>query len=114
MAVATVDADVEPPLGPVTGSQMNSRHMHSQQESQNDDAGGPDNNQDEAAQYLLDSTDNLDQVEEYYCYYTHRVGSKDSNILLLDSCSTVNLVADKSILHGIHTVNRTMRVRCNA
>jgi hypothetical protein len=34
-------------------------------------------------------------------------------ILLLDSSSTLNLVADETLLHDIHKVNKTMHVRCN-
>jgi hypothetical protein len=35
-------------------------------------------------------------------------------ILLLDSCSTLNLITDKSMLHEIHKVNKMMNIRCNA
>jgi hypothetical protein len=34
--------------------------------------------------------------------------------LLLDSCSTLNLIADKTMLHDIHKVDKRMHVRCNA
>jgi hypothetical protein len=36
------------------------------------------------------------------------------NTLLLNSCSTVNLIANKDLLHGIHKVPTTMCIRCNA
>jgi hypothetical protein len=36
------------------------------------------------------------------------------NTLLLDSCSTVNLIANKSLLHGIHQVPITMHIQSNA
>lgn len=67
-------------------------------------------------------TDNLDQIEEYpviYLHYHHLdfVGytsaSTDSS-LLLDSCSTINPIANKSLLHGIHKVPITMHIPCNA
>jgi hypothetical protein len=34
--------------------------------------------------------------------------------LLLDSCSTLNLLADESLLDNIHEVEHTMHVKCNA
>jgi hypothetical protein len=34
--------------------------------------------------------------------------------LPLDSCSTLNVFADGSLLHNIHKVDKHMRVRCNA
>jgi hypothetical protein len=62
--------------------------------------------------------DNLDQIEEYLHYHhSDFVGyTSDSmeNTLLLDSCSTVNLIANKDLLHGIHKVPTTMRIQCNA
>jgi hypothetical protein len=36
-----------------------------------------------------------------------------SDTLLLDSCSTVSLISNGSILHGIHMVNCHMHVCCN-
>ena len=36
------------------------------------------------------------------------------DLLLLDSCSTVNLITNKLYVHNIHKVNRRMHVRCNA
>jgi len=35
-------------------------------------------------------------------------------MLLLDSCSTLNLISNKDLLHGIHEVPVGVRVRCNA
>ena len=34
--------------------------------------------------------------------------------LLMDSCSTVNLICDASLLTNIHTVNKGIQVHCNA
>ena len=66
--------------------------------------------------------DNLDEVEDYSGVYSHYLESDfigytcDSldATLLLDSCSTVNLIANKRLLHGIHKVPTAMRIRCNA
>jgi hypothetical protein len=44
--------------------------------------------------------------------YTGQGGSDTT--ILLDSCSTVNLIANKSLLKGIHEVPTVMNVRCNA
>jgi hypothetical protein len=75
-----------------------------------------DGHDDDDALFLVD---NLDQVKDYsslvYSHYLHSgfVGytstSVDSSILL-DSCSTVNLIANKALLHGIHRVDTTMRI----
>ena len=37
-----------------------------------------------------------------------------TDLLLLDSCSTVNLISNRDMLHDIHTVDPPLRVRCNA
>jgi hypothetical protein len=69
--------------------------------------------------YLLD---NLDQVEEYsfissainlvdhhsFAGYTRH--SDSSTTILLDSCSTVNLIVNHSLLQGIHQVPTTMNI----
>ena len=34
--------------------------------------------------------------------------------LLLDSCSTANLITNRALLHDIHTVDTSIRIRCNA
>ena len=36
------------------------------------------------------------------------------DILLIDSCSTVCLICNRELLHGIHKVNKGLSVRCNA
>ena len=80
--------------------------VHFEQDSGNDDS--------------LFLMDNLDQVEHYshvsahldFAGYTHQ-DTSDTTILL-DSCSTVNLIANKDLLDGIHKVPTTMRICCNA
>ena len=34
--------------------------------------------------------------------------------LLIDSCSTVDIISSPNLLHGIHHVTNPIRVRCNA
>jgi hypothetical protein len=80
--------------------------VHFEQDSGNDDS--------------LFLMDNLDQVEHYshvsthldFAGYTHQDTSDIT--ILLDSCSTVNLITNKDLLDGIHKVPTTMRIRCNA
>jgi hypothetical protein len=93
--------------------------MHEQSEAQADD---------DDAQFLVD---NLDQVEDYLAVSCNLAGislaididtvaadfiafQSNESTLLLDSCSTLNLFADKSLLHDIHQVDKYMHVRCNA
>jgi hypothetical protein len=86
---------------------------------------------DDDAQFLVD---NLDGVEDYLGFSFSFESSKPpvaapsfngrqadfiafqlgDPILLLDSCSTLNLISDESMLHDIHEVDKTMHVRCNA
>jgi hypothetical protein len=63
--------------------------------------------------------DNLDEIPEEYSHAfvghnTTTGGSSLNNTLLLDSCSTVNLIANKTLLHGIHTMPTTMHIQYNA
>lgn len=44
----------------------------------------------------------------------HGDTSNTRRLLLLDSCSTVNLVSNDDMLHNVHAVPIGMRVRCNA
>ena len=65
---------------------------------------GEVDNEDEV-QFLLD---NLDKVEEYsfttcHDFLAYAASSLSPN-LLLDSCSTLDLITDGSLLHGIHKV----------
>ena len=80
-------------------------------------------NEDEDAAYLVD---NLDNVEDYsplvyslylesdFVGYTRNYQQSNNKIktILLDSCSTVNLIADKGLLRDIHRVATTMNIRC--
>jgi hypothetical protein len=86
-------------------------------------------NEDDDAQFLVD---NLDEVEDYLALSSGVSAptrapiqadtvqadfiafQSNEPVLLLDSCSTLNLIADRSMLHDIHQVDKTMHVRCNA
>ncbi len=92
--------------------------MHGQEEA--------DNN----AQFLVN---NLEEVKDYmdfsYDMYSESNAVMDidtclqvnvvafqlnESTLLLDSCSTLNLLADSALVDDIHKVDKTMHVRCNA
>jgi hypothetical protein len=74
----------------------------------------------------MDNADgNLESDEEYLplplgrttsnCFQLLEQANRLSgNILLLDSCSSVNLVCNGDLLHNITTVEWSMSVRCNA
>ena len=69
---------------------------------------------DDDAQFLQD---NLEEVEDYSGVYSNFVGytsAYSSTSLLLNSCSTVNLIANQDLLHGIHKARTTMRICCTA
>lgn len=97
------------------GSEPDGANAHNQ------DASVTNENAEEDAQFLLD---NLGEEVDYYSvspYIEELVAMSiskratiDSNILLLDSCSTINLVSNKDLLHDIHEVPVGMRVQCNA
>jgi hypothetical protein len=78
--------------------------------NQTGDAAGDDD-----AAYLVD---NLDEIPEEYLHafvgHNTTTGGSLNNTLLLDSCLTLNLIANKTLLHGIHTVPTTMHIQCNA
>ena len=75
------------------------------------------------AQFLLESMDNLEENIDGYAM-ADRLEScfqilKDMHylprdILLLDSCSTVCMICNRELLHGIYKVDRGLSVRCNA
>jgi hypothetical protein len=79
------------------------------------------NNADQAnAQFLLEH-DNLDnEVTSYIdatgsCFQILENANRlDGNVLLIDSCSSVNLICNGKLLHDVVTVDWHMRVRCNA
>ena len=59
--------------------------------------------------------DDLDQVEDYSAVYSHfdfagYTQDSTNTTILLDSCSTINLIANKDLLSGIHRVPTTMRI----
>ena len=67
---------------------------------------------DNDAQFLQD---NLEQVEDYsgiYLDFISYTSDYSGTSLLLDSCSTVNLIANKTLLHGIHKAQTMMRIHC--
>ena len=67
---------------------------------------------DNNAQFLQD---NPDQVDDYTGVYSDFVGYTydcSSTSFLLDSCSTVNLIVNKDLCHGIHKANTTMHIQC--
>ena len=77
------------------------------------------------AQFLLDNAaSNLDNDEDYSppsvgttdsCFQMLEQANRlDGNMLLIDSCSSVNLICNSELLHNIVTVDWHMRVRCNA
>lgn len=89
--------------------------------------GGDGNGNEGNAQFLLDQADNLESDSDYSpssieyeqrlesCFQMLGISRKlRGNILLLDSCSTVNLIANGDLLHDIHEVERRIHVRCNA
>ena len=75
------------------------------------------------AQFLLDLVDNLEENVEGY-EMTDRLEScfqilknmhcLPRDILLINSCSTVCLICNRELLHGIHKVNKGLSVQCNA
>jgi hypothetical protein len=66
---------------------------------------------DEDAMYLMDNVDNLDQVDTYPdVHFVGYTSESTNDALLLDSCSTVNLIASKHMLRDIHTVSTTMHI----
>ena len=75
------------------------------------------------AQFLLDNADNLDNSENYSqssigvtdsCFQMLEQANRLSgNVLLIDSCSSVNLICNSDLLHDIVTVDWHMQVRCN-
>ena len=48
------------------------------------------------------------------CHNTAHAKCNTRKLLLLDSCSTVCIIANKNLLHNIHRMGRTMTVQCNA
>jgi hypothetical protein len=86
--------------------------------------GNDTSNATDHAQFLVERQANLDPVEDYpqsslgvvnSCFQMLEQANRlEGNILLIDSCSSVNLICNGDLLHDIETVNWHMRVRCNA
>jgi hypothetical protein len=84
------------------------------------------NEREEAAQFLLDQQDNLDCDEGYsasnpvdlarveQCLAHLKDNSLPADAVLLDSCSSVNLLSNPDLLDDIHECSQTMHVSCNA
>ena len=72
-----------------------------------------DGDMDDDVQFLHN---NLEQVDNYTGVYLHFIGymydHSGTSLVLLDSCSTVNLIANKNLLHGIHQAKTTMWIHC--
>ncbi|MDA3875509.1 MAG: hypothetical protein PF483_00315, partial [Halothiobacillus sp.] len=72
------------------------------------------------SQFLLDSADKLDSDSGYYDCRRAELTCAQSNHklphgwMLLDSCSTINLIADASLLRDVFTADTPLHVRCNA
>jgi hypothetical protein len=61
------------------------------------------------------NADNLDdKVEEYFSFQQSPSPASLKHTLLLDSCSSINLICNEELLHNISTVKKTMHVRCNS
>ena len=61
--------------------------------------------------------DNLEEVEDYSGIYSDFIGytsDYSGTSLLLDSCSTINLIANKTLLHSIHKAQTLMQIHCTA
>ncbi len=73
------------------------------------------------SQFLLDNEPD-DEVDDYslviarlaHCHRSACLNALDPNLLLLDSCSTVNLISNRNMLTGIHRADTPLQVRCNA
>jgi hypothetical protein len=61
-----------------------------------------------------------DMYSESYAVYIDTLQANvvafqlNESTLLLDSCSTLNLLAESALVDDIHKVDKTMHVRCNA
>jgi len=69
-------------------------------------------------QFLLNG---LDKVDDYYClltrvaqcHWSEASTGLNPNLLLLDSCLTVNLISNCEMLGHVHWVHPLLRVQCN-
>jgi hypothetical protein len=90
--------------------------MHRQEEEDND------------GQFLVNNLDEVKDYMDFLCDIYSKSYSVDidtlqadvvafqsnESTLLLDSCSTLNLLMDSALLDDIHEVDKTMHARCNA
>ena len=79
------------------------------------------------ASHLTEMVPNDSETSEPYLVYvmhdmrhgemfisTKGASSLPDTWLLIDSCSTVDIISSPNLLHGIHHVSNPIRVRCNA
>ena len=80
----------------------------------------------EASHHTEDIPNNSKMSEPYFVFVAHDMQNGElfisrkgpasllSTWLLIDSCSTVDIISSPDLLHGIHKVSNPIRVRCNA
>ena len=79
------------------------------------------------ASHLTEAVPNDSEMSEpYFVFVVHDMQNGELFIskkgpaslpdtwMLIDSCSTVDIISSPDLLHGIHKVSNTIRVRCNA
>jgi hypothetical protein len=91
------------------GSQ--SSHAHSQGNDQGTEH--LDDDPEDDAQFLLDNADIMELVDDY-SMLSSTGDTLKNHLVLLDSCSTVNLIVNPKLLHDIHHVDSHVHIRCNA
>jgi len=72
------------------------------------------------AHFLLDTLES--KVDDYLCLtpigldHCYQLDQRPDlhNIVLLDSCSMVNIVANKALLHDICPASHLAQIKCNA
>ena len=81
-----------------------------------EEAESSDNLEDSDTSYLMLAIDTRNgSRNRQHCHQVqHNDGIDTRQLLLLDSCSTVCLISDESLLHNIHRTSRSMTVQCNA
>ena len=107
-----------------SGNEGHGHNQKSHYSKQPDESTHHQNREEDDAQFLVDNVDNLDYDYNYnysafscsetrlaMCMHQMKPNLPDG-WLPLDSCSTVNIVSDSSLLHDIHQVNRTLTVHC--
>ena len=69
-------------------------------------------NDDGDDEYMPSTSAYLARVEQ--CHQVLRKRNLPKDLLLLDSCSTVNIISNRDMLSNIHKVKQPLRVQCNA